>query len=58
MLELEVVVADDGGAVFAQTWFPMEDISIPSPQFEHFMVGRKLAGRMPLAASVAASDIV
>lgn len=42
---------------FAQVWSPIADISISSPQFEHLIVGRKLVGRPPWAASVAASDI-
>ena len=52
------------GAVFGEdgalphSWSPMAEISISSLQFEHVIVGRKLAGRMPLAARVAASDIM
>lgn len=47
----------DGGA-FEQRWSPIADISISSPQLEHLIVGRKLAGLTPPAASVAASDIL
>jgi len=36
----------DGGA-FEQMWSPIAAISISSPQLEHLMAGRKLAGRMP-----------
>ncbi len=47
----------DGGAC-EQTWSPIADISISSPQLEHLIVGKKLAGLMPPAARVAASDMV
>ena len=47
----------EGGA-FVQMWSPMAEISISSPQLEHLMVGRKLAGRMPPAARVAPRDMV
>lgn len=43
--------------VFSQTCSPIAAISIWFPQSEHVMDGRKLAGLMPPAASVAASGI-
>ena len=46
----------DGGD--AQVWSPMAAIWISSPQLEHLIAGKKLAGRIPSAARVAASDIV
>lgn len=47
----------EGGAL-EQVWSPIAEISISSPQLEHVMVGRKLAGRIPLAARVADSGMV
>jgi hypothetical protein len=47
----------DGGAL-AHMWSPMAAISISSPQLEHLIAGRKLAGRMPPAERVAASDML
>lgn len=41
-----------------QVCSPIAEISISSPQLEHLTVGRKLAGRTPLAARVAASDML
>jgi hypothetical protein len=58
--ELSIVTcppSEDPGAGW-HSWSPIAEISISSPQFEHFMVGRKLAGRIPPAARVAASDIL
>lgn len=49
------LVAEAG--VFSQTCSPMAAISISFPQSEHLIAGRKLAGLMPPAASVAASGI-
>jgi hypothetical protein len=47
----------EGGALL-QMCSPMAAISISSPQLEHLIAGRKLAGRMPSAASVVAKDIM
>lgn len=47
-----------GNALLAQTCDPIAEISMSSLQLEHFIVGRKLAGRMPSAASVAARDMI
>ena len=43
--------------VFSQMCSPIAAISISCPQSEHVIAGRKLAGLMPPAASVAASGI-
>jgi hypothetical protein len=43
--------------VFSQTCSPMAAISISCPQSEHVIAGKKLAGLMPPAASVAASGM-
>lgn len=50
------VCADEGAG--PQRWSPIADISICSPQFEHLIVGKKLAGRAPPAFRVAAKDMV
>lgn len=54
---LAMELCADAGAL-PQRCSPMADISIWSPQLEHLMVGRKLAGRAPPALRVAARDIV
>lgn len=57
---LEVLVTDecaDDGAACPQRCSPMADISICSPQFEHLIVGKKLAGRAPPALNAAARDM-
>ena len=41
-----------------QVWSPICAISISSPQLEHLMEGKKLAGLMPSPASVDANDMV
>lgn len=46
-----------GGSLLSQMWVSKSDISISFPQSEHLMVGRKLAGLTPSAASAAASDM-
>jgi hypothetical protein len=47
---------EDGA--FPHKCSPMAEISISSPQLEHLMVGRKLAGLMPPAARAEASDML
>lgn len=47
----------DGGAR-EHMCSPIAEISISSPQLEHLIEGKKLAGRTPSAARAAASDIV
>ena len=46
----------EGGA-FPQMWSPIAEISISSPQLEHLIVGKKLAGLMPSLTRLAVSDI-
>jgi len=57
LLKLAGAACGDGGA-FPQIWSPIDAISISSPQLEHLMAGRKLAGLAPEAASVAAKDML
>lgn len=57
LLDVSCSACGDSGAP-THSWSPIAEISISSPQFEHLMVGRKLAGRIPPAARVAASDMV
>ena len=57
--ELMLVCADvEGCDAFPQICSPIAEISISFPQLEHFIVGRKLAGRIPPELKVAASDIL